>query len=422
MRRRTIAGAALLASLVFGTTAKAGAPVLELVEVPSHLVLPLAPGTNKLLRARVIGGEAKAAWLAADGEGAPRLPLDRAADGWVVNLGDPAVARVLEGADRFRVHAEMADGTVIRSVSVGFTRPRPIARSVRVQAIVEGVPRALDPYTRPWFATRKVERIEARFAGAPPRVTARAGASEWTFAPADAHRLVLALDDERRRAWEAAGLLRIVVEEGNAFELAAIPRRLDLEGPTTLTVRQRSSASVPGSRAFLTLSVRDVTAGQVVTLVGAADGTMPVPPRSMAQGSVVTFSLEDGRYELALVRLVNVLIGDDYAEFELRPEGTDETAKIDALLRRIAASDATFLRGDTRWSGADAAAHLRRKLAQAPPGSIVTVDAFIEHIASRSSTTGEPYRVRTPDGRERPAADWLREQAAALQSTIDSSR
>lgn len=87
--------------------------------------------------------------------------------------------------------------------------------------------------------------------------------------------------------------------------------------------------------------------------------------------------------------------------------------EIDALLAFVASSDCTFVRGGTSYPGPEASKHLARKLGSAR-SMISTADAFVDHVASASSMTGEPYRVRCR-GRERTARDWLREELARLR-------
>jgi len=87
--------------------------------------------------------------------------------------------------------------------------------------------------------------------------------------------------------------------------------------------------------------------------------------------------------------------------------------EIDALLAFVASSDCTFVRGGTSYPGPDASKHLARKLGSAR-SMILTADAFVDHVASASSMTGEPYRVRCR-GQERLARDWLREELARLR-------
>jgi hypothetical protein len=46
-----------------------------------------------------------------------------------------------------------------------------------------------------------------------------------------------------------------------------------------------------------------------------------------------------------------------------------------------------------------------------------TVEQFIDHVASASSLTGEPYRVRLANRTEVSAADYLREKRAQLEAS-----
>ncbi len=76
-----------------------------------------------------------------------------------------------------------------------------------------------------------------------------------------------------------------------------------------------------------------------------------------------------------------------------------EQQRIEQLLDALAADRSSrFVRNATAYSGADAARFLRAKW-RAQGQGIASAEAFIERIASRSGTTGQPYRVCSP-GRE----------------------
>src|SRR5258708_39154971 len=77
-----------------------------------------------------------------------------------------------------------------------------------------------------------------------------------------------------------------------------------------------------------------------------------------------------------------------------------DAEKIDALIRAVEArKELHFIRLDVAHSAGEAAGLLRIKLAFA--GSRVkTVDEFIDYVATASSTTGKPYFVRYPSGRQ----------------------
>ncbi|TMG84496.1 MAG: hypothetical protein E6H78_09580 [Betaproteobacteria bacterium] len=93
-----------------------------------------------------------------------------------------------------------------------------------------------------------------------------------------------------------------------------------------------------------------------------------------------------------------------------------DAEKIDALIRAVEArKDLQFIRMDVVHSAGEAAGVLRIKLAFA--GSRVkTVDDFIDHVATASSTTGKPYFVRYPDGRQVTSAEFLRGELKRIES------
>ena len=93
-----------------------------------------------------------------------------------------------------------------------------------------------------------------------------------------------------------------------------------------------------------------------------------------------------------------------------------DAEKIDALIRAVEVRrELQFIRLDVAHSAGEAAGLLRIKLAFA--GSRVkTVGDFIEHVATASSTTGKPYLVRYPDGRQVTSAEFLREELKRIES------
>jgi hypothetical protein len=68
--------------------------------------------------------------------------------------------------------------------------------------------------------------------------------------------------------------------------------------------------------------------------------------------------------------------------------------------------DATFIRNDKEYDARTAALFLRRKW-QFDKDMVRTAEDFIESIASRSSTTGKPYRIRMKDGKEIECGGYL---------------
>jgi hypothetical protein len=93
-----------------------------------------------------------------------------------------------------------------------------------------------------------------------------------------------------------------------------------------------------------------------------------------------------------------------------------ERARIDRLIDAVAQNkQARFLRNGSDYSPADAADFLRRKL-DAYGDRVNTVHDFIDLIASKSSTSGQVYKVRLADGREVPSADFLRAELARIET------
>ena len=93
-----------------------------------------------------------------------------------------------------------------------------------------------------------------------------------------------------------------------------------------------------------------------------------------------------------------------------------EREKIDALIASVERlRGAVFIRNGTEHDSAKAAAHLRRKLGAAGK-RVKTADQFISHLATGSSMTGKPYKIRFADGRTVESAQYFREQLRRLES------
>ncbi len=97
--------------------------------------------------------------------------------------------------------------------------------------------------------------------------------------------------------------------------------------------------------------------------------------------------------------------------FSLVSAETWRRDRINRLLAAIEASDATFIRNDAELGGEAFATLLRTKLGAYGHAGL-SVDEFIERIATGSQRSGEPYRVRTADGEVVEAATWMRQLAA----------
>lgn len=183
----------------------------------------------------------------------------------------------------------------------------------------------------------------------------------------------------------------------------------------TTTIYQRTSKKIPGSRGQLRLRLDDITAGQVLVTVCGPGRTRTIDTTSMRPGAAAPLILGGREYVLVLDELFNLLVGRDFAVFSLVSRDVWEKEKISRLLKVIEASDATFIRDGQEMTGTIFAAHLREKLEfkRFKPDDL-SIDLFIDEVASRSGTSGNPYQVRQPDGQIIDASTWMRQRAIGI--------
>jgi hypothetical protein len=97
------------------------------------------------------------------------------------------------------------------------------------------------------------------------------------------------------------------------------------------------------------------------------------------------------------------------------PGQMSEAAKIQALIASVEQlKGAVFIRNGSEYDSAKAAAHLRRKLDYAG-SKIKTAEQFIDQLATGSSMTGKPYRIRFADGHSVESASYFHEQLKRLE-------
>jgi hypothetical protein len=186
-----------------------------------------------------------------------------------------------------------------------------------------------------------------------------------------------------------------------------------VEVPVEMFVKQRTTSAVPGSDGKLFLTIDDITDGQVMVSIATDGGTAILPLRSLKNKESAGFKFESVYYELTLRQLDNALVGDDTATLVIGvpTEGDiSESDKIERLISEIEhLKDAKFIRNGSEYSAADAAELLRSKL-EAAGNEILTAEHFIEHVGSKSSTSGESYQIKFSDGTVVNAGDFLRLQ------------
>lgn len=92
-----------------------------------------------------------------------------------------------------------------------------------------------------------------------------------------------------------------------------------------------------------------------------------------------------------------------------------ETQKIQMLIHDVETTKGIrFVRNGSDHDGPAAADHLRMKLRYAG-NRIKTAQDFITYLASASSWSGKPYRIRFADGREMDAGPFFRARLAIIE-------
>jgi len=191
--------------------------------------------------------------------------------------------------------------------------------------------------------------------------------------------------------------------------------------PVEITVRQRSTTPVPGSDGKLLVTIDDVTRGQLMVSIVEQGETPLIGPVSMTPGMSLAFRWADKQYTFTLKRLHNAIVGEDFADFVVteRPRAEPpltENQKIERLIATILDLErATFVRNGTTHTSREAADHLRSKWA-AQADDVKTARDFIDKVASRSTLSGETYRIQFPDGAEIDSAEFLRKRLEELEA------
>ena len=100
-----------------------------------------------------------------------------------------------------------------------------------------------------------------------------------------------------------------------------------------------------------------------------------------------------------------------------------ERAEVNALLARLAASNCEFNRNGSWYSGAEARAHLLKKLeALEDKGLVKTAEQFIERGASTSSVSGKPYSVRCAGKAPVASSQWLKAELQQVRAASAPAR
>ena len=93
-------------------------------------------------------------------------------------------------------------------------------------------------------------------------------------------------------------------------------------------------------------------------------------------------------------------------------------AEIESLLKVLQSSGCEFNRNGAWFSGAEAKAHLTKKLDYLVGKSLVkTSEDFINLGASTSSSSGKPYLVRCGSAQPTESKTWLQDQLKVLRQS-----
>lgn len=87
----------------------------------------------------------------------------------------------------------------------------------------------------------------------------------------------------------------------------------------------------------------------------------------------------------------------------------DELEKIEYLLTKVASSNCVFIRNSGEHSAEAAEQHLRMKYRRAKKW-VTSAESFITRIATKSTLSGKPYRIRCDGQDAQLTAQWLRER------------
>jgi hypothetical protein len=179
-------------------------------------------------------------------------------------------------------------------------------------------------------------------------------------------------------------------------------------------INQRDTIELPAKKGGVLLHIDDITKGQ--TKIQIIGGDKILLFKSIRQDESIAFDIHANSYSITCLSLINKAIGIDRATFLItlsskttpQAERLAQKEKIEALIDLVRTSDITFIRNGEAYEGKKAAEHLKKKYDHAN-GKIQTLDQFIEHIASKSSMSGEAYQVRKRNGEVMKAVDWYEE-------------
>ncbi|MBI1836858.1 MAG: DUF5329 family protein [Flavobacteriia bacterium] len=176
---------------------------------------------------------------------------------------------------------------------------------------------------------------------------------------------------------------------------------------------QRNSIEIPSIDGDVMCSIDDITGGQTVLTIKNKDKICLI--KSIEENEVFSFKINATKYSIQCIKLVNILIGEDFGFFIVKKGNLkseirkDESNKIKTLLLIIEKSNIQFIRNGVTYNSKEASEHLATKWKESNI-HITNLNQFIERIGSKSSMSGKPYLVIQSDGSIIPAKTWYLKQ------------
>ena len=94
----------------------------------------------------------------------------------------------------------------------------------------------------------------------------------------------------------------------------------------------------------------------------------------------------------------------------------ESTVQIEYLLTSIAESGCVFIRNGMEHDAVAAESHLRMKYRRGKKW-VTDAESFITRLATKSSFSGRPYRIRCPGEEAMATADWLNQKLSTYIET-----
>jgi hypothetical protein len=96
--------------------------------------------------------------------------------------------------------------------------------------------------------------------------------------------------------------------------------------------------------------------------------------------------------------------------------------EIDYLLQQVETSGCGFYRNGSWYDGPHAMAHLRMKYNYLVARNLISsAEDFIDKAASKSSMSGQPYKIRCDDGSVIESSQWLRKALERYRAAKQSA-